>query len=270
VLIPLEFVKSEDIKIDTAKFSSVSVILPAVNETGSFQKTVDVILATCNPEDIREFFIVLCDKSTPECIRTAESIRDAGHSVPAVIYYQQKPFIGMAIREAFDRVKGSHVVMMSTDLETDPGLVAKFIELEKLRPDGIVTASRWIKGGGFAGYSATKYVLNYIFQKLLSCLFFTSCTDLTYAYRMFPTNLVRSIRWEETKHPFFLETALKPLRLGVKFTEVPAVWEARTEGESQNSFFRNFAYFKPELKIRFMKKSMILKRTENNDDRNEK
>jgi hypothetical protein len=82
----------------------------------------------------------------------------------------------MAMREAFDRVSGSHVIMMSTDLETDPSLVARFIEIEKQRPDGIVTASRWIKGGRFAGYNTLKYVLNFIFQKLLSCLFFTSCT----------------------------------------------------------------------------------------------
>ena len=227
---------------------------------------MDVILATCNPADICEFFIVLCDKSTPECIQTAEFIRDAGYSVPVVIYYQQKPFVGMAMREAFERVKGSHVIMMSTDLETDPDLVVKFIELEKQRPEGIVTASRWIRGGKFSGYNVFKYVLNFIFQKLLSCLFLTSCTDLTYGYRIFPTDLMRSIRWEETKHPFFLETALKPLRLGVKITEVPAVWEARTEGESQNSFFRNFMYFKPELRIRFMKKDMILRKNKNPDD----
>jgi glycosyltransferase involved in cell wall biosynthesis len=239
---------------------SVSVVLPAVNETYSLRETVRVILDTCDPEDLREFFIVLCDRSTRECVQTAESIRDEGGRVPVVIYYQQKPFIGMALREAFERVEGTHVVMMSTDLETDPGLVSKFIELEKKRPDGIVTASRWIEGGKFEGYSRVKYILNFVFQKLVSLLFLTACTDMTYAYRIFPAALVRSIRWEETRHPFFLETALKPLRLGVKFTEIPAQWKARTEGDSQNSFLRNFAYFKTEFKIRFMRKKDILRR----------
>jgi hypothetical protein len=162
------------------------------------------------------------------------------------------------MQESFERVRGSHVVMMSTDLETDPHLVCRFIELEKRWPEKIVTASRWMKGGGFAGYSGIKYALNFIFQKLLSLFFLTHCSDLTYAYRIFPTKLVQSIRWEETRHPFFLETALKPLRLGVRFTEIPAKWETRREGESQNTFFANFAYFKTEFRIRFMKKENIL------------
>lgn len=243
-----------------ADFTSVSIILPAINETYSLKQTVDVILDTCNHKDLCEFFIVLCGKSTPECVQMAESIRDASTDVPVVIYYQQRPFIGAAMQEAFERVKGSHVVMMSTDLETDPNLITTFIEKEKQQPDGIVTASRWIKGGGFVGYSKVKYVLNFIFQKLLSLLFLTSLTDLTYAFRIFPTALVQSIRWEEDKHPFFLETALKPLRLGVKFTEVPTVWQSRTEGESQNTFMRNFVYFRTEFHIRFMKKEDILKK----------
>lgn len=55
----------------------------------------------------------------------------------------------------------------------------------------------------------------------------------------------------------FLETALKPLRLKVKFTEIPANWVARTEGESQNSFWENFKYFRIVFKVRFAKRSII-------------
>jgi hypothetical protein len=239
------------------KYISTSIILPAINETCSLQETVNIIMSTCNPEDIREFFIVLCDRTTPECVETANAIRDSMKGIDVIIYYQQRPFVGPAIQESFERVRGSHVIVMSTDLETDPRLVCRFIELEKCRPDGIVTASRWMKGGSFAGYNGVKYVLNFIFQKMLSLTFLTHCSDLTFGYRIFPVKLVQSIRWEETRHPFFLETALKPLRLGVRFTEIPARWEARREGESQNTFFANFAYFKTEFRIRFMKKEHI-------------
>jgi len=241
------------------KFKSVSVILPAINETYSMTETVNIILDTCKKEDVCEFFIVLCSKSTPDCVKTAETIRDSDCGVPVEIYFQKKPFIGMALREALELVKGSHFIMMSTDLETDPNVVSKMIEDEKKNPDGIVTVSRWIKGGGFKGYSKIKLIANYIFEKMIAWLFFSKCTDLTYAYRIFPTDLMRSISWEEEKHPFFLETVLKPIRLGVKLTEVPGKWEARTEGESQNSFFENFLYFRTAFRIRFMKKEKILK-----------
>lgn len=241
------------------EFKSVSVLLPAINETYSMKETVDIILKTCDKTDLCEFFIILCEKTTQECVKTAEAIRDMKCGIPVVIYFQKKPFVGMAIRESFELVKGSHLIVMSTDMETPPDLVCKMIEDEKKDPDGIITASRWIKGGGFSGYFGIKLVANWIFQKIISALFLSKCSDLTYGYRIFPTKLMQSINWEETKHPFFLETALKPLRLGVKISEIPAKWEARTEGESQNGFFENFKYFKTELHIRFMKKSDILK-----------
>jgi glycosyltransferase involved in cell wall biosynthesis len=240
---------------------SVSVILPAINETYSLRQTVETILAACRKEELCEFFIVLCNKSTPGCIKTAEEIRQqVNRLVPVRIYYQKQPFIGSAMREAFDLVKGTHAVMMSTDLETDPAIVPDFIDSIKKCPDSIVTASRWIGNGSFTGYNTVKFIANYLFQKIISLLFLSKLTDATYGYRIFPVALVQSIRWEETKHPFFLETALKPLRLGVKMEEIPARWNARTEGESQNSFFGNFDYFRVAFKIRWIKKSEILRK----------
>jgi glycosyltransferase involved in cell wall biosynthesis len=239
---------------------SVSIVLPAINETYSLKQTVEIILRTCRKEDICEFFIVLCNKSTPECIKAAGEVKQQiGGDIPVRVYYQRRPFIGAAMQEAFSLVEGTHVVMMSTDLETDPKIVTLFIERVKEKPDEIATASRWIGDGNFKGYNALKLVANFIFQKILALIFFSKLTDLTFGYRIFPVSLVQSIKWEEAKHPFFLETALKPLRMGTRFSEVPAQWEVRTEGESQNSFFKNFDYFRVAFKVRFMKKSSILK-----------
>jgi hypothetical protein len=64
-----------------------------------------------------------------------------------------------------------------------------------------------------------------------------------------------------------LETLLKPLRLGVPVIEIPSVWKARTEGESHNSFFRNFTYFRTGLKTRFAGREAILKSAPTMDTR---
>ena len=163
------------------------------------------------------------------------------------------------MREAFALAQGSHVVMMSTDLETDPELIQVFIAEARKHPESIITASRWISGGRFEGYSRLKLRLNWVFQKLFGLMYGCHLTDLTYAFRIFPTALVQQIAWEELRHPYFLETAIKPLRLGVEILEVPAVWKARTEGESQNTFFRNFAYFGIGLKVRLGSRKRLLR-----------
>jgi hypothetical protein len=122
-----------------------------------------------------------------------------------------------------------------------------------------VATSRWISGGAFHGYSPIKLLCNWIFQRFFSGLYGTHLTDMTYGYRILPTKLVQAIQWEELRHPFNLETVVKPLRLGVRVTEIPSVWYPRVEGESQNPFFRNFAYFRIGLKTRFARKARILK-----------
>jgi len=118
-----------------------------------------------------------------------------------------------------DAAKGSHTLMMSADLETDPNIVPEFIEMAKKYPEDMTTASRWIVKDAFKGYSKIKLILNFFFQKIFAVFYGTKLTDITFGYRMGPTKLFQSIQWEELKHPFFLETALKPLRLGVPFHE---------------------------------------------------
>jgi hypothetical protein len=115
-----------------------------------------------------------------------------------------------------------------------------------------------MKGGRFEGYSRIKLVANYLFQKMFSVLYGTHLSDLTYAYRIFPRSLVRGIRWEELRHPFFLETTLKPLRLGVSISEIPARWKARTEGESVSPFMANFAYFRIAITTRFCRRDRLV------------
>ena len=183
-----------------------------------------------------------------------------------LILWQKRPFAGGAVRDAIDIASGSHLIMMSTDLETDPHIVSKLIETEKKNPGDITTASRWLQKSNFVGYDRKKYFLNFCFQKIFSLYYGVNLTDMTYAFRIFPTKLMKRIQWEELKHPFYLETALKPIRLGIPFHEIPAKWTSRQEGESQNSFLQTFAYVMPALKIRFYSKKRILRREYNKNE----
>lgn len=238
------------------RFESATVILPVINETTSLNQTVQIILRDAR-DRLQELLIVVCQRTTPEAMTVVDQLqRELGDLV--VVHRQQLPFLGGAIREAFALARGSHVIMMGSDLETDPNDVGRLIAEAEQNPSGIVAASRWIKGGSFHGYSTVKLICNWLFQRFFSFLYGTRLTDMTYGYRILPTRLVQAIRWEELRHPFNLETMVKPLRLGVPVTEIPSAWYPRSEGQSQNSFFRNFAYFRIGLKTRFASKRSIL------------
>lgn len=239
----------------SATFESLSVVLPTLNETTSLTHTIDVLVRDLR-DDIAEIIVIVCEKTTPETLSTADA---AVQRYPDLVqvHWQDLPFFGGAVRKAFEVSTGSHTILMAPDLETKPEDAPVLVAAAKENPEAVITASRW-KGGGFSGYNPIKLVANWIFQKVFAVLYWVPLTDMTFGYRILPTWLTKRIRWEELRHPFVLETIVKPLRLGIRAVEVPTSWAARVEGESANPFMRNFEYFRPGLRTRFMRRDAIL------------
>jgi len=254
--VPAEVEILKDGRPSNAGSISLSVILPVVDETESLKKTIDIVLDE-NAECIRKVLLIVCRMTTPVALAVCQDLCDA---MPDLIEmrFQKRPFLGGAMQDAFEWAAGSHVLMMASDLETDPHTVKEMVAAAR---DGwdIVTASRWIGSGAFEGYGGVKHALNWIFQRLFALLYGTSLSDLTYGFRIFKSEWVKSIRWEETRHPLLLESVLKPLRLGARITEVPTVWRARSEGSSHNSFWRTFVYFRIALRVRLSAKRNLVK-----------
>jgi glycosyltransferase involved in cell wall biosynthesis len=235
---------------------AVSVILPVVDETVSLRKTVEVLLAE-DLQWIAEILLIVCQKTTPDAMSVCVELTQA-HPQIIKTHSQQRPYLGGAMQDAFAWANGTHVLMMASDLETDPCTVKDLISKASEGYD-IVTATRWAGNGGFQGYEPTKYILNWIFQRGFRWLYRTSLSDLTYGFRIFKTEWVKRIAWEECRHAFLLETVLKPLRLGAHAIEIPTVWRSRTEGASHNSFWLNFLYFRIALKTRFRNRQELLR-----------
>ena len=70
-------------------FNGVSIIIPAINETHLLRRTIDIIADTCNKSDIAEIIFVFCDRTTPDCIKSANETIDEYISYPIKIYYQE-------------------------------------------------------------------------------------------------------------------------------------------------------------------------------------
>ena len=235
---------------------NISIILPVINETFSLEKTVKIIFEK-NNSCIKECIIVLSkSKSSAKSKATCDKLKII-YSDKIKIFYQDIPFLGGAIRKGFEKALGTHVLMMASDLETNPEDVKKMIEISKINSNSIITANRWHYNKGFEGYNFVKLILNFIFQFICKILFFTNLRDITFGFRIFPNNLVKEINWTELKHPFLLETILIPLKLKINIIEVNSSWKKREEGLSQNNFFQNFDYFRVLFKVRFMSLSSI-------------
>ena len=238
------------------RVSGLTVLLPVVTETASLDQTVEELKAI--DDDIAQVIIVICERTTAESREHCERVKDTfGDRVQ--IHSQTLPFLGGAMREAFDLASASHTIMMASDLETDPKIAPEMLRLAKQHPKAIVTASRWAAGGSFSGYGAHRVALNWIFQRTTSLLYRAKLSDATFGYRLFPTALLQAIEWKGLRHEFLLETILKPVRLGIEVHEVATQWVPRPDGESQNSVAFQARYIPTLFENRFASKESMLR-----------
>jgi len=233
----------------------ITFVVPVLRETDSLRTTVETI-ARVAADHLHEVLIVTAERSPDESLQAARQLQ-ADFPEVVRIHTQRLPELGGAVREAFELASGSHVMLMASDLETDPELIPRFIEKMQEGRWDIVCGSRWITGGGFDGYGCVRLLSNWLFQRCFRLLYHGRLTDLTFAYRLYRREVLQGIRWEEVGYPFLLECLLKPLRLGARAAEVPCHWRCRREGRSAGSFRQMLQYAPLAVRVRLMRRDRI-------------
>src|SRR5579862_8387928 len=187
---------------------TVSIIMPVMDETTSLRETVEIVMNENGPA-IHEIICLTSKFSSPDALAVCHEL--AGRWPGTVLVREQvRPYLGGALQDAYAWASGSHILLMASDLETPPH-AAKDLIAEARKGWDIVATTRWRGGGGFSGYNPVKYVLNWIFQKVIGALYHTNLTDLTFGYRIYRTEVLRNHEWTEFRHPFLLECLLRPL-----------------------------------------------------------
>ncbi len=234
---------------------SLSIVICAVDETFSLERTFQKLDGYGGAD---EYLFVLSKTCTPECLATVERLCERAD---CRWIYQSATGFGNAMRDSFEIVRGTHIVIWSADEATDTSSFPQMLRLSKENPDMIIKISRWMRPDGFDGYGRLNKFLNYISQRAFGLLFRSDLTEFTNPTQIAPTPLYRKIRWTHTGFDFLPELVFKPLKLGVKFIEVPTKNVPREEGKSHNTFFSHIFYYRTILEVFFTKKENLIKET---------
>lgn len=224
----------------------ISVVMTVYSETSLLVKSVEQIRKQLLKWQ-HEILIVVHPKSSPECLALCEEL--GRQDDIRIVTQGPRSGIGWAYREAIPYITGTHALIMSSDLETNPNDASALVRKAEESHADIVCASRWINGGGFSGYDPLKLVLNYSYNLIFRTLYRTSIHDITFGYKLIRTEVLRKIQWEYGTHEFCAELLLKPLRAGYTATEIPTRWVKRPEGDSKMTFSRNFRFVSAAWKI---------------------
>ncbi len=231
---------------------SLSVVICAVDESFTLDATFRGIdrfhLA-------QEYLFVLSQNCTSDCLATVQTIcarEDCRYVIQSGFGF------GNAIRESIALVRGSHMIVWSADDAIDSGCFPELVRLSEAHPDCIVTVSRWLSSDSFRGYNPLRKVINRVSQKLFACMYRSDLTDFTNPTQIAPVALYRSIRWEHDGFDMLPELTFKPLKLGVRFIEVPGKYVPRQEGKSHSRFSELVSYYLRVLQILCMDRRDIL------------
>ncbi|MGI9346714.1 MAG: glycosyltransferase [Gammaproteobacteria bacterium] len=234
-----------------------AVIVTALDETWSVGETVHRVVAD-NKEDLAEIIMATAPHATTAC---RAAIADMCAAYPQLVREHEQshlPGVGGAIRECAATVDAQWIIMMASDLETQPEKVKDLIARAKMGDVDIVATSRWLDGGGFGDYSPTKKIANWLFQKIFSLLYGVALTDMTFGYRAYRTALFTRYQWRETGQAFFMESLVKSLRDGKRVVEIPVQWRRRQEGKSHVKLSEFVRYFRVGLTVKFAPRRTLL------------
>jgi glycosyltransferase involved in cell wall biosynthesis len=219
---------------------ALSVVVPTIDETESLHETVQFLLS-CGELNLLEVLLIVAARTTAPTIALCQSFCDQ-HPTQVRIIRQELPLLGGAFRTGIAAARGSHILLMFADLESDPRLVPAMVSVAHDNADAIISASRWLQKESFSGYGRVKLVLNYCFQKMCAIASSSKLTDFTYGFRLYPATVLKESNWRETGHAFVLETILEPALWNVPIIEVPAKWVARRQGAKHGRFFAYCLY----------------------------
>jgi glycosyltransferase involved in cell wall biosynthesis len=227
----------------------LSVLIPVFSEVDSLDQTVQILRATLPPQGWEILLLVHRD-SSPACWQLCDRLATQPHI--RVLRQQCYPGQGLAYREGIENAQGQYLLLMNSDLETEPTHAARLLEAIQGSDSDMVIASRWSQGARFdwRSYGLAKWVANFVVQKFFALLLGQpQISDLTFAYKIARAEVFKKIRWQGTGHEFVFEATVKPALLQYRLSEIPTDWIGRREGTSHQPLLRNLRHIRLGLRL---------------------
>jgi glycosyltransferase involved in cell wall biosynthesis len=214
----------------------LSIVIPAYNEERFIGTLLEQIRAVdLTPLGVSKQVIVVDDHSSD---RTPEIARGF-----AEVTFERLPRNGgkgQAVRTGIGLATGEYLIIQDADLEYDP---RDYLPMMKALLDGrgdVIYGSRYMGAGRHQGQSLTAYLGG----RSLSLVGFlctgTWLTDTVTALKLFPRELLPTLRLRTSGFELDHEITAKVLAMGLRIAEVPVSYHPRTKEEGKKIGLRDW------------------------------
>ena len=210
----------------------VSIIIPVYNEKDSICE----LLKRVGQIPIDKEIIVVDDGS---CDGTKELLKRLQMPSLTILYNDTNHGKGRSIRKALEYIRGDIVLIQDADLEYDPNDYSSLIEPIISGKTEVVYGSRWL-GDGFSNVSFNLFRFGrWLLTVLTNVLYGIKITDEPCGYKVFKTEIIKSIPLACERFEFCPEITAKLSRKGYKIYEVPIKYNPRTIREGKKVTYRD-------------------------------
>ena len=211
---------------------NLSIVIPAHNEEGCIDHTINKLVDTLNKESINFEILAINDNSSD----TTEEILQrlcALHTEVRFLNNAYSKGFGFAVRTGLENFKGDAVAIVMADGSDDPKDVVKFFRKLQEGYD-CVFGSRFMEGGKIYDYPKFKLVINRLANLFIRMLFALRYNDTTNAFKMYRSDTIHGLK-PFLSHHFNLtvELPLKAITRGYSYAILPNSWTNRKIGESK-------------------------------------
>lgn len=211
----------------------LSVVIPAYNEEGSIEETLNKLFTCLSGYGIPHEIIVVNDNSKDN---TEQILAELKNTIPTLQYFTNTGpnGFGYAVRYGLERFTGDCVAIMMADLSDDPEDLVKYYQKMIDGNYDCVFGSRFSKGGKVVDYPKVKLYLNRLANFIVKASVGYRYNDTTNAFKLYKKETINGLKPLMAPHfNLTLELPLKAIVRGYNYAIIPNSWTNRKAGESK-------------------------------------
>lgn len=221
--------------------TSCSIIIPYYNEKRTVSQILEIVSTEISTLSSIDWQIVAVDDgSTDGSLEEVQRFQKENPGVPlTVISYKSNRGKGAAIRQGLEAATGNIILIQDADLEYSPGDYRVLINPIEQKLTKVVYGSRWIAPE--IKISGTIYTLGGGLENcFLHLLYRTNISDIATGYKVFQSDVLKSLDLQCEGFEFCPEVTCKLLNRKEFILEVPINYQPRKKREGKKIRWTDF------------------------------
>ena len=210
----------------------LSVIIPVFNEKETLEGLVEKVRSVdLSPLNITMEIVVIDDCSRDGTLDVARKLAEEGKI--RLLRHDKNQGKGAALHTGFQGAQGEIILIQDADLEYDPEEYPKLLRPIMEGKADVVYGSRFMGGEPHRVLYFWHYVGNRFLTLLSSMMTNLNLTDMETCYKVFRSEILKSIHLKEKRFGFEPEVTARIARLGCRIYEVGISYTGRTYNEGK-------------------------------------